>query len=84
VTKLLEQGEWHSEVPFTLAPPDRPDVLLRGVIDALVVMPDGHVTVVEFKTGMARPEHEAQAAQYARAVESALGRPATVQFLYPG
>jgi len=83
VATLLEQGEWHSEVPFSFAPPDRPKSLLRGVIDALVVAPDGRVTVVEFKTGMARPEHDAQAAQYAHAVQSALGRPATVQFVYP-
>jgi ATP-dependent helicase/nuclease subunit A len=83
VTALLEQGEWHSEVPFSFAPPDRPESLLRGVIDALVVAPDGRVTVVEFKTGRARPEHDAQAAQYAQAVQSALGRPATVQFVYP-
>ena len=83
VTGLLEQGEWHSEVPFSFAPADRPDTLLRGVIDALVVAPDGTVTVVEFKTGMAHPEHEAQAAQYAQAVQAALGRPASVQFVYP-
>jgi ATP-dependent helicase/nuclease subunit A len=83
VTKLLGQGEWPSEVPFSFAPPDRPDRVLRGVIDALVVAPDGGVTVVEFKTGMARPEHDAQAALYAQAVQSALGRPATVQLVYP-
>ncbi len=84
VTKLLAQGDWHSEVPFSFAPPDRPDTLLRGVIDGLVVSPDEQVTVVEFKTGRARPEHDAQAAQYAQAMQAALGRPVAVQFLYPG
>jgi ATP-dependent exoDNAse (exonuclease V) beta subunit len=84
VAALLEQGEWHPEVPFSFAPPDRPDVLLRGVIDAVVVAGDGSVTVVEFKTGSKQPEHEAQAAQYAQAIQAALGRPAAVQFVYPG
>jgi ATP-dependent helicase/nuclease subunit A len=84
VATLMEQGEWHSEVPFSFAPPDRPETLLRGVIDALVLTPAGGVTVVEFKTGLPRPEHEAQAAQYARAVQAVLGRPVSVQFLYPG
>ena len=31
----------------------------------------GGATVVEFKTGRPRPEHETQAAWYARAVEAA-------------
>jgi ATP-dependent helicase/nuclease subunit A len=84
VAALLMQGDWHAEVPFSFAPPDRPDVLLRGVIDAVVVAADGSATVVEFKTGAKQPEHDAQAAQYAQAVQSALGRPVAVQFVYPG
>jgi CRISPR/Cas system-associated exonuclease Cas4 (RecB family) len=54
------------------------------VIDAVVVAADGSATVVEFKTGAKQPEHDAQAAQYAQAVQSALGRPVAVQFVYPG
>ena len=38
--------------------------------------PDGALTVVEFKTGGPRPEHEQQAALYARAVQAAFRRPA--------
>jgi len=82
VMALLDSGEWHSEVPFSFAPEEQPDVLLRGVIDAVVVAVDGSATVVEFKTGSPQPGHERQAALYARAVEAATGRPATARLVY--
>jgi RecB family exonuclease len=62
---------------------DRPGELVRGVIDCLVRMPDGRVTVIEFKTGAHRPEHGAQAGLYARAVASALATSVDVRVLYP-
>jgi ATP-dependent exoDNAse (exonuclease V) beta subunit len=83
VIRLLEQGDWHTEVPFSFVTPDAPDLLVRGAIDAVVVSADGSVTVVEFKTGARQPDHDAQAEQYARAMRAALGRPVTVQFVYP-
>jgi len=75
VMQLLGSGQCLYEVPFTFVPDDRPDVLLRGVIDCVVMAPDGQATVVEFKTGAARPEHRAQASLYASALAAALGLP---------
>ena len=47
-------------------------------------MPDGRVTVIEFKTGGRRPEHEAQADLYARALASVLAATAVdVRVVYP-
>ncbi len=83
VVALLGSGEWHTEVPFSYVPPERPQTLIRGVIDAVVVAPDGLPTVVEFKTGTPRPEHDAQAAVYARALAAAWGSgPVEVRILY--
>ncbi len=73
VAALLEAGDWHVEVPFSFAPPDRPDRVVRGVIDGVVISADGTATVVEFKTGAPRPEHDAQASLYAAALQAALG-----------
>jgi hypothetical protein len=84
LTALLSAGVCHYEVPFSFVPPDRPDDVVRGVVDCLVESPDGSVTVLEFKTGRPRPEHEAQAAVYADAVAAALGfGRVTVKILYP-
>jgi ATP-dependent exoDNAse (exonuclease V) beta subunit len=73
VAALLARGQCLYEVPFTAAPGDAPGGLVRGVIDCVVVTPDGRATLVEFKTGGPRPEHEAQAAIYAAALRGALG-----------
>jgi RecB family exonuclease len=73
VVHLLGNGQCLHEVPFTLVPDDQPGALLRGVIDCIVVAPDGKATVVEFKTGAPRPEHRAQASLYASALAAALG-----------
>jgi ATP-dependent exoDNAse (exonuclease V) beta subunit len=75
VAALVDRGTCWYEVPFSFAPPDRPDDLVRGVVDCLVVEGDGTVTVLEFKTGDPRPEHEIQAAVYAEAMRSAFGVP---------
>ena len=78
VQALLSSGTCHYEVPFSFAPHDRPGEpnrrgeIVRGVIDCLVVPDAGPPTVVEFKTGEPRPEHEAQASRYGAAVQAVL------------
>ena len=49
------------EVPFSL---QDGATTVRGTIDCLVLGADRRVTVLEFKTGRPRPEHEAQIALY--------------------
>jgi RecB family exonuclease len=88
VRAVFAAGEcWH-EVPFSYVPPDEPDAVVRGVVDCLVIGAGGEVTVVELKTGRPRPEHERQAALYARAMAAVLGRmptdpPVIVRVFYP-
>jgi hypothetical protein len=53
------------EVPFTLHDGSR---YVRGTIDCLVRGVNGQLTVVEFKTGRQRAEHQEQAELYTRAV----------------
>jgi ATP-dependent exoDNAse (exonuclease V) beta subunit len=84
LAELLRSGRCHYEVPFSFEPPDRPGELVRGVIDCLVETPDGRMTVVEFKTGGPRPEHQAQAGVYAQALASVLAAPGIeVRVVYP-
>ncbi len=66
VLELYRGGTILHEVPFTMASEDG---VVRGTIDCLVQASDGGVTVLEFKTGRRRPEHEQQAALYKRAAE---------------
>ena len=73
VRDLLDGGTCHFEVPFSFEPADRPGDVVRGVVDCLVVAPDGTATVLEFKTGEAHPEHQAQASLYAQAMADLLG-----------
>ena len=75
LAELLRSGRCHYEVPFSFEPPDRPGELVRGVIDCLVETPDGRMTVIEFKTGGPRPEHQAQADVYAKALANVLSAP---------
>ena len=75
VAALLEAGECFYEVPFSFEPPDRPGDRVRGAIDCVVVAADGSATVLEFKTGAVRPEHDAQARVYAEAIKAALKTP---------
>jgi hypothetical protein len=87
VSGLLGCGTCLYEVPFSYQPQggDVADqVLVRGVVDCLVVAPDGQVTVLEFKTGHPRPEHERQAAVYADAIGALFGRNrVAVKIVYP-
>ncbi|MDO8795057.1 MAG: UvrD-helicase domain-containing protein [Vicinamibacterales bacterium] len=64
LTALLASGEVYHEVPFSARIDGE---IRRGVLDCLVRTPDGHVTVVEFKTGRPRPEHAAQIEVYRQA-----------------
>lgn len=73
VAALLASGVCHFEVPFSFAPSDRPGEVIRGVADCLVAHPDGTATLVEFKTGRPRPEHETQATTYATALAAVFG-----------
>ncbi len=83
VREALGGGECLYEVPFSYDPPGRATERLRGVVDCLVLAPGGRATVVEFKTGVPRPEHLAQAQIYADAVSAALGTaPVAVRLLY--
>ncbi len=84
VAEALAGGVCHYEVPFSYRAPDRPDQTVRGVLDCLVLAPDGAVTVLEFKTGQPRPEHDPQASIY-RAAAAALFGPGrvTVKIVYP-
>jgi ATP-dependent helicase/nuclease subunit A len=75
VAGLIDDGECLYEVPFSYEPVDRPGEIVRGVVDCLVLSPDGSATVLEFKTGAPRAEHDVQAALYAAAIASALGMP---------
>jgi ATP-dependent helicase/nuclease subunit A len=87
VHELVATGACHYEVPFSyrrLDGPGEPGALIRGVVDCLVVAPDGGVTVVEFKTGRPRPEHEAQAAVYKEAIAALFGADRViVKIVYP-
>ncbi len=84
VAAVLEAGVCHYEVPFTHRGANRPGETVRGVIDCLVIAPDGGVTVLELKTGRPRPEHEAQAAIYAEAIGALMGQDrVTVKIVYP-
>jgi RecB family exonuclease len=66
VAGLLASGRTLFEVPFSLRRVGADDVILRGVIDCLIVRPDG-VTVVEFKTGNRQAAHQRQLDVYLEA-----------------
>jgi ATP-dependent helicase/nuclease subunit A len=68
---LLTGGEGFFEVPFSLFPRELPGVCIRGAVDCLVRTPDGALTVIEFKTGQPRPEHQQQLDLYIRAIREA-------------
>ena len=75
VTEIL-QGDRLFEVPFTLRrtnPGGTGPIFVRGAIDCLRRWPDGRVTVIEVKTGAARPEHESQLALYLEAARALFG-----------
>jgi ATP-dependent helicase/nuclease subunit A len=61
IAAVYRQGDAFHEVPFSL---QDGATTVRGTIDCLVRGADQRVTVLEFKTGRPRPEHEAQIALY--------------------
>ncbi|MGE3578406.1 MAG: UvrD-helicase domain-containing protein, partial [Vicinamibacterales bacterium] len=90
VAALLASGDVYHEVPFSFRP-DEPSAetqaatLRRGVLDCLVRAPGGPVTVLEFKTGRPRPEHQRQVAAYRAAAERLFpGVPVDVRVFYSG
>jgi ATP-dependent helicase/nuclease subunit A len=64
---LFKSGEVLHEVPFCAVIDGR---LVRGSIDCLIRSAADRFTVLEFKTGRPRSEHEHQADLYRRAVEA--------------
>jgi len=70
----LDGAECRSEVPFSLAvagvKPRARRRVLRGVIDCLAIRPDGHVVVLDFKTGTPREADRRQLGAYLDAVRS--------------
>ena len=65
VRALYNLGDRLYEVPFTMR---TADAFLRGTIDCLI-RHDDRLTVLEFKTGRPRPEHQAQVDLYRQAAE---------------
>jgi ATP-dependent exoDNAse (exonuclease V) beta subunit len=59
-------GERMHEVPFTMRVEEG---IVRGTIDCVVRTAPNRMTLLEFKTGRPRPEHQAQLDLYRRAAE---------------
>jgi ATP-dependent exoDNAse (exonuclease V) beta subunit len=66
VNRLYSSGEALHELPFTM---QSDGTWLRGTIDCLVRNGSGLITVLEFKTGRPRPEHQKQIELYKCAAE---------------
>jgi RecB family exonuclease len=80
VQEVLRDAEAFYEVPFSMVEQGR---VVRGTIDCLVRSASGAVTVLEFKTGRPKPEHEVQAGFYRRAAQSVFsGIPVTSLLVY--
>jgi hypothetical protein len=73
IQALLHRGTPYFEVPFSIEAPGRSGDIVRGTVDCLIVAADGSATVLEFKTGDVRGEHQAQAALYGSAMTALLG-----------
>jgi len=79
VRDVYHSGAALHEVPFTMTLEGR---LVRGTIDCLVVT-DDVVSVLEFKTGRARPEHAIQVELYGKAVQAVYpGRRVDLRVIY--
>jgi ATP-dependent exoDNAse (exonuclease V) beta subunit len=79
--QLYLSGVAFHEVPFTMR---QDDGWVRGTIDCLLRDDRGTVTVLEFKTGRPRPEHEAQVELYRRAAEEIFpGHRVGARLVYP-
>jgi ATP-dependent exoDNAse (exonuclease V) beta subunit len=68
VRRLYSSGRRFHEVPFTMTLDGR---LVRGTVDCVVETAPGSLTVLEFKTGRPRPEHQAQVEIYVHAMRQA-------------
>ena len=66
VRLLYSSSQTLHEIPFTMKVND---TWLRGTIDCLVYDDSGGLTVLEFKTGRPRPDHDAQIELYRRAAQ---------------
>jgi ATP-dependent helicase/nuclease subunit A len=64
---LYQSGQAFHEVPFTMAVDGR---IVRGTIDCVIAVSTDRVTVLEFKTGRPRVEHQAQAELYRLAAQA--------------
>jgi ATP-dependent exoDNAse (exonuclease V) beta subunit len=88
VAEALTSGRTFYEVPFSFRVTSQTeaqavDSIIRGQIDAVVVPPSGPVTVVEFKTGQPRPEHQNQVDIYRAALAAAWpGREVETRLFY--
>ena len=79
VRDLYRSGRPYHEVPFTML---SGGAIVRGTIDCLIAAGD-RVTVLEFKTGRPRPEHQAQAEVYQAAAEALFpGLPVQSRLVY--
>jgi ATP-dependent helicase/nuclease subunit A len=84
IKRLLASGQSYYEVAFSYWPPDRPAETVRGSIDCVVVAPTGQYTVLEFKTGTPRPEHQQQVELYVQALRAAIPAvPIEASVVYP-
>jgi ATP-dependent exoDNAse (exonuclease V) beta subunit len=83
LVRLFTAADRFHEVPIALRDGAR---ILRGAIDALIVGPDGAVTVVEFKTGARLPEHQRQLDLYTEAAGDLFPQAGKITGLlvYPG
>jgi ATP-dependent helicase/nuclease subunit A len=81
VRELYAAGcTWH-EVPFTMT---IGGCVLRGTVDCLVETAPGRFTLLEFKTGRPRPEHEAQVSLYLQAMRGTFPEAAIdAKLVYP-
>jgi ATP-dependent helicase/nuclease subunit A len=78
---LYSSGAALHEVPFTMRVGGE---WVRGTIDCLLRDDTGTLTVLEFKTGRRRPEHQAQVELYRRATEEIFPGPRVeARLVYP-
>jgi ATP-dependent helicase/nuclease subunit A len=95
--RMLQEGDCLPEVPFSFkilagesgatggrVDPSSRELIVRGAIDCLVMMPDGRLTVVDFKTGVRREQDQRQLDLYVEAVRALYpGRDVTGVLVYP-
>lgn len=81
VRELYAAGRTLHEVPFTMNIDGR---VLRGTVDCLVETAPGRFTLLEFKTGRPRREHEAQVNLYLQAMKGTFpGAAVDAKLVYP-